>query len=191
LRLQLQLLETMNPERAVVNPGPYNPPTSPAGPKGPRKGGLTCLIGSLLFLLLGGGFLFGPAAGAGSGPSPDGLHPISLDGLGLKVELARTRAEKTLGLSGRTSLAEGRGMLFLYPDRRVRTFWMAGMKISIDLLWLKGGEVVGVESRLPAPEPGQRPRSVTSPVPVDAVLEVPAGWAVRHRIGPGSRMTGP
>ena len=82
-------------------------------------------------------------------------------------------------------------MLFLYPDLKVRAFWMVGMKISIDLLWLRKGAVVGVEHRLPAPKPGQRPRSVTSPTAVDAVLEVPAGWAARHRIGPGSRLTGP
>lgn len=116
---------------------------------------------------------------------------VILDGHRLEVELAMTREERMRGLSGRTYLGENRGMLFLYQRKRPLRFWMAGMKIGLDLFWLSGPRVVGIESNIKPPSSGQTPRMVFSPGPVDRVLEVRAGWAEKHGIRPGAVLTGP
>jgi uncharacterized protein len=116
---------------------------------------------------------------------------VILDGHRLEVELALTRAERMRGLSGRTFLGENRGMLFIYKNRRPLRFWMNGMKIGLDLFWLDGPRVVGIEHGIEPPGPGQTPLSVFSPGPADRVLEVKAGWAKRHGVRTGAILIGP
>jgi len=102
----------------------------------------------------------------------------------VKAEVAADEKSREHGLSGRASLAEGRGMLFVYPDRQVRTFWMKGMRFPIDIIWIARGRITGVERDAPVPV-GSVPL-YSSRVPADHVLEVPAGWAGRHRAGAGT-----
>ena len=118
-----------------------------------------------------------------------GARTVSVDvgGTTVKAEVAADEKSRERGLSGRTSLAEGRGMLFVYPDRLVRTFWMKGMRFPIDIVWITRGKVTGVERNAPVPV-GSVP-VYSSGVPADHVLEVPAGWAGRHGADRGSRVT--
>jgi uncharacterized membrane protein (UPF0127 family) len=107
------------------------------------------------------------------------------------VDVARTTPERALGLGGRESLAEGRGMIFLYGSRKKRFFWMKRMKFDIDIVWIAGDRVVGVHHRAQAEPPGRpdaRLRRYWAPVPVDRVLEVPAGTCERVGIGKGARV---
>jgi uncharacterized membrane protein (UPF0127 family) len=92
------------------------------------------------------------------------------------VEVARTRAEQTLGLGERDSLAWDRGMLFVYDRPGFYGFWMKGMRFDIDIVWIRDGRIVDVTHRVPhrieSPLPTYHPPEV-----VDQVLEVPAGAA--------------
>ena len=51
------------------------------------------------------------------------------------VEVARTEAEKTRGLSGRDRLAPDRGMLFVYEAPVRPLIWMRGMRFP----WTSSG----------------------------------------------------
>jgi len=42
----------------------------------------------------------------------------------VQAEVARTPAERERGLMFRESLAKGRGMLFVFPEAQIRSFWM-------------------------------------------------------------------
>lgn len=107
----------------------------------------------------------------------------------LSVELARTSEETTLGLGYRNGLADGTGMLFLFPDPAERGFWMKGMRFCLDIIWILDGEITGAaENACPDPEgtaDGDRAR-FPSPGLVNVVLEVPAGWLAEHGYGPGT-----
>jgi uncharacterized membrane protein (UPF0127 family) len=100
-----------------------------------------------------------------------GVHVID-------AELADTPARQQRGLSGRPSLPTGRGMLFVYGEPALRGFWMPDMHFDIDILWIRAGRIVHVESDVPhavaGPLPVYRP-----PEPADLVLEVTAGTARR------------
>jgi uncharacterized membrane protein (UPF0127 family) len=61
---------------------------------------------------------------------------------------------------------------------------MRGMRFPLDLIWISDGRVAGLTRNVPATFPGE----LTSPAPVDQVLEVPGGFADRYGIKAGDRV---
>ncbi len=53
-----------------------------------------------------------------------------------RVELAMTHGERYQGLSGRETLSEHQGMLFVYPRAQVLEFCMRDCEIDIDIAYL-------------------------------------------------------
>lgn len=108
-----------------------------------------------------------------------------------EVEVVDTPTARRQGLSGRESLPEGYGMLFLFDQPSRQGFWMRDMHFPIDILWIYEGEVIGYERRVPAPEDGTLDRDLPtyfSPGEVDMVLEVNAGSIDGMRIGIGDEV---
>lgn len=106
------------------------------------------------------------------------------------VEIARTDAVRRRGLSGRQSIGDDEGMLFLFEDEKVRSFWMHEMNFSIDIIWLNGDVVVGIEDSAPPPgDPNAVPGTYYSPVAVDRVLEVQGGFSLRHGVNIGQEIS--
>lgn len=112
----------------------------------------------------------------------------------VRAKIAKTPEERRRGLSGVSALADGEGMIFFFEAPLRETFWMKDMLIPIDIIWIKGGVVTGVDENVPKPLPGTPdallPR-YTSSAPVDTVLEVPAGFAERAGIAVGDTVTIP
>jgi len=111
---------------------------------------------------------------------------IHLGGQEFSVDIADTVSKQAQGLSGRPSLAENEGMLFVFKTYSSRTFWMKDMNFPIDMIWIKDNRIVGSAENA-APEPGKSVFSLTlynSPEPVDKVLEVSAGTVARLGIKP-------
>jgi len=119
-------------------------------------------------------------------------NTISVNGILVEVEVARTMEEKMQGLSGREMLPEGKGMLFVY-DQPVRpSFWMKEMRFSIDIIWIRNGKVVDVSADLPYPQLSQPLSELPTFSPSEFathVLEVPAGWAEKNGVVIGSEVT--
>jgi uncharacterized membrane protein (UPF0127 family) len=127
------------------------------------------------------------AACGSSSHEATGTASVRINGAVVRAEIAETPAAREHGLSGRARLPEGRGMLFVYGDHAERTYWMKGMRFPIDIVWIDRGKVIGVERDAPVPH-GEAPL-YNSGGPADHVLEVPAGWAVRHAVERGDRVT--
>jgi uncharacterized protein len=126
-------------------------------------------------------------AATGCGSSGAERHrtvSVQADRAVVVAEVASEPAARERGLSGRPSLGPRSGMLFTYPDRRLRTFWMKGMRFPIDIVWIDGNRVTGVERNVPVPESGVP--LYRSDGPVNRVLEVGAGWAARNAIRAGA-----
>ncbi len=103
-------------------------------------------------------------------------HPV-------QVEVADTDAARTRGLMWREHLADGAGMLFIFPDVEERAFWMQNTLISLDMLFLdEAWRVVGILEAVPPLN--REPRSVGKPSRY--VLEVPAGWVAKKGIRVGA-----
>lgn len=102
---------------------------------------------------------------------------ITVNNKQVEVWIADTPARQARGLMQVTQLGNNQGMLFVFPDYAVRTFWNMNTLIPLDIVWMKDDVVAGV-SALPAIE-GESITRVSSPEPVNNVLEVPAGWMAR------------
>jgi len=112
---------------------------------------------------------------------------IKINNYKIKVEIVDSPLAQAKGLAGRNSIAEDEGMLFIFPRPAIQRFWMKGMKFPIDIIWIKGNQIVGFEENV-LPEEGVSDVNLTiysSPEPVDRVLEMKAGSAKRLQINIG------
>lgn len=103
------------------------------------------------------------------------------------AQIADTGPLRSRGLGYRDDLTPGAGMLFIYDEPARLTFWMKGMRICLDIIWIEEGEIKGAAESV-CPEPGVADADLqryASPEPVRYVLEVPAGWLAEHGYGPG------
>jgi len=100
------------------------------------------------------------------------------------VHLALTPAQRKQGLSGQPYLCPDCGELFLFPQKKIEVFWMKGMRFPLDIIWIAGNRVEGCVSHAKVPQKGKIPL-FCSFVPVDKVLEVPAGFCQKYRIKKG------
>ncbi|HLD27321.1 MAG TPA: DUF192 domain-containing protein [Patescibacteria group bacterium] len=113
---------------------------------------------------------------------------IQLAGGRLKVQLAQSLEEITTGLSGRESLCDDCGLLFEYGQKQIQHFWMKGMKFPLDVIWIKGDEVVGWQENIPLFDDNGEVSRMVSPEAVDRVLEVQAGWVNKNGLKTGDRV---
>jgi len=113
------------------------------------------------------------------------VHTAAGAAVRVPVELALTRVQQSRGLMYRKDLPEDAGMLFVFPETEVRTFWMKNTVLPLDMIFI--GEdlrIVGiVEDAVPFTETS---RSVGKPSRY--VLEVHAGFCKRHGIAAGDRV---
>ncbi|MBF0479632.1 MAG: DUF192 domain-containing protein [Candidatus Omnitrophica bacterium] len=103
----------------------------------------------------------------------------------IKVEEAKTFAEKTRGLQGRTKMTDDQGMLFIFDKPENSAFWMKDMQMSIDMIWLdEKGTVQAIDVSVP-PCKTETCMNYTSGKPTKYVLEVAAGFSGRRGIKEG------
>jgi len=117
-----------------------------------------------------------------------GEKMVRLAGQELVVEIADTPAEWSRGLSGRENLAENSGMLFVYGDYNIRSFWMKGMKFPLDIVWIKDGIVMECEKQVQVLDKNGQISQVLSPSEVNYVLEVNSGICEKYGIVPGVKL---
>lgn len=106
----------------------------------------------------------------------------------LTVELATTRAQREHGLMFRKNLANDHGMLFVFPDQKMRAVWMKNTVISLDVLFLdQQGNIVNILYSLSpcAKEPCLVYQSQTE---AKYMLELPAGFSKDHNFSIGDQL---
>ena len=78
---------------------------------------------------------------------------VRIGSLEFLVEVAADSDKQIKGLSGRQSLDAGTGMLFVFENEKRFRFWMRGMEISLDMVWINSEcQVVDVSENVPPPE---------------------------------------
>jgi len=107
---------------------------------------------------------------------------VIINGQTISVEVAKTPEQQEFGLKGREKLNDGQGMLFVFKDKRYYNFWMDGMKIPIDIIWLDGNKIIEISKNVPVPTDTNNPAIFTPPSEVNYVLEVSAGYSDKKNI---------
>ena len=106
----------------------------------------------------------------------------------IPVEVADTLKKRSLGLGKRTSLKKGWGMLFIFGKRKPYRFWMKDMQFPLDIIWLDNHRIVHIIHNAKHANSRDEPEVMTSPVPVNFVLEIAAGRAAKLRLKTGQRI---
>ena len=68
--------------------------------------------------------------------APENIKYVKIWGQIIKVDLALTKDAQAQGLSGRNGLKEKEGMLFVFDNSDIHSFWMKDMNFPIDIIWL-------------------------------------------------------
>lgn len=91
-------------------------------------------------------------------------------GLILLAAVADTDIERAQGLSYRPF---PQAMLFVFDEPTQPSFWMKDMNFSIDIIWMRGSQVVGIVENAEPEHPATT--LYASNEPIDMALEVPSG----------------
>ena len=126
--------------------------------------------------------------------TPERPYPfVSVGNTGFQVDVAQTPEERSLGLSGRPSLAPGTGMLFVFEEESSHSFWMKEMQFPLDFLWIDTScAVADITVDVPPPAEGTELSELPTyqpQVPVRFVLEINAGDVAAAGISVGDPAT--
>ncbi len=106
-----------------------------------------------------------------------GDNPIDLD-----VDIADTPYKHEYGLMFRWQINWGNGMLFVFDDEQMRSFWMRNTYIPLDMIFLNAsGTIVSIY-------PGAKPMDETPILSKSAakyVIEVNSWWTLEAWLKPG------
>lgn len=90
----------------------------------------------------------------------------------VQAEIADTAAEWQTGLMGRTALAQDAGMLFVYDQEQLLSFWMKDTLIPLSIAFIDSqGRIVDIQDMQPLDETSHQ-----SAVPAQYALEVNQGF---------------
>lgn len=109
----------------------------------------------------------------------------------LQVYVANSKESRQKGLSGRDSLGEKQGMLFVFNELDTKpAFWMKEMNFSIDIIWINDNQISQIDENVP-PQPDVAEKDLTlypAEDPVDYVLETTAGFVEKYKIKVGDEV---
>lgn len=113
---------------------------------------------------------------------------VTLNGQEYSVEVAANDASRIQGLMFRDTMPERHGMLFVFEDLDLRSFWMKNTRIPLDILYFDADlRLVSVSENA---RPCRTPRcpSYPSSGPAKYVLELNAGQAKALGVKPGDEL---
>ena len=116
------------------------------------------------------------------------LHVFRKDSLlvTLDMEFAETDYEVQTGLMYRQSMKDNQGMLFIFPDVAMHSFYMKNTEFPLDIIFIDENQRIASfqKNAQPLNEAG-----LSSTVPVKFVLEINAGLSDRWNLTEGDSIT--
>jgi uncharacterized membrane protein (UPF0127 family) len=104
----------------------------------------------------------------------------------IDIELADTEFDRQLGLMKRKSMEENQGMLFIFPDEDLKSFWMRNTFISLDIIFVNSKkEIVTIHKNTRV----LSDQSYPSSAPAIYVVEVVGGFTDKHNIKEGDKIS--
>jgi uncharacterized membrane protein (UPF0127 family) len=102
----------------------------------------------------------------------------------VKLEIARTEAERNQGLMNRSSVPDGEGMLFVFETEQILSFWMKNTLIPLSIAFIRtDGRIIEIRDMQALDV-----STVRSSRSARYALEVPQGWFSRVGIESGDRL---
>ena len=131
-------------------------------------------------------FVFGLIFFASKKTSPaNNVQSVKIAGQIMKVDLALTPEIQAKGLSGRATLPEDQGMLFIFENPGRYPFWMKDMNFPIDMIWLDENLNVVYIKKNALPE--SYPECFGTDKNAKYVLEVISGFSEKNNLKEGDQ----
>src|SRR5258708_1273172 len=93
----------------------------------------------------------------GQTPAPTltpNMKTLTIGNTSVLITLADTNEKRSKGLSGISNLPGNEGMLFVFDSKNISpSFWMKGMEIPLDFIWIKNNKVFQIDINIFAPAP--------------------------------------
>ena len=96
---------------------------------------------------------------------------VTIENKTYNLLIADSTEEHSKGLMDVRKLSNADGMVFLFEDSQIRTFWNQNTLVDLDVYWMQDDTVVG-KSFLPSIDKTKIPVTVSSQVPVNKVVEI-------------------
>lgn len=107
-----------------------------------------------------------------------------------KLLIADNDKSRQIGLSGKNSLDQKTGMLFIFPKKGKYSFWMKNTKIPLDIIFIDNNKIVHIAKNAPAQKDNQINLPIyTPPTEIDKVLEINGGLSEKFNIKNGDIVT--
>ena len=103
----------------------------------------------------------------------------------LDIEFAESEYETQTGLMYRNGMEDHQGMLFIFSEERMHSFYMKNTEFPLDIIYIKADSTIASfqENAQPYNETG-----LSSQVPIKYVLEVNAGLAEKWLLEVGDKI---
>lgn len=103
----------------------------------------------------------------------------------LDIEFAQSEYETETGLMYRKGMEDHQGMLFIFEEERMHSFYMKNTEFPLDIIYIKADSTIASfqENAQPFNEAG-----LSSQVPIQYVLEVNAGLAEKWLLEVGDKI---
>lgn len=92
-----------------------------------------------------------------------------------QVEIANSPETRETGLMFREALEDDAGMLFIFPQEGLYSFWMKNTKIALDIVWIDSNSKVIFINRDTQPCQEEQCPTITPHERAKYVLEIKAG----------------
>jgi|TARA_B100001093_G_scaffold286632_1_gene273820 uncharacterized membrane protein (UPF0127 family) len=113
--------------------------------------------------------------------SAESKETIDLQKYLTHIEIAKDYQDRKIGLMFRDSLADNRGMFFIWDRKKIQCMWMKNTLIPLSVAYISDtGEIINVYDMVPLSK-----ISVCSKEPALYALEVNKGWFNKNDIHSG------
>ena len=103
----------------------------------------------------------------------------------IDLEISDSDYDRQLGLMFRKSMEMNQGMLFIFPEQEMQSFWMRNTYISLDMIFVNADKkIVTIHKNTKT----LSDQSYASTEPAQYVVEVAAGFADKYSLKVGNRI---
>ena len=110
---------------------------------------------------------------------------VQINDTDFNVRIAKSISQKIKGLSGYPALAQNEGMLFIYTNKNIPSFWMKDMNFPIDIIWIDNDKIVDLTKNI-SPNSYAKKETFSPKLPIDKALEIEAGSIEKYNLEIGS-----